>query len=160
MQNLETNLQIGDFRIEKRLGAGGMGVVYLARQISLNRLVALKVLGTALSDHSEIARFQREAHAIARLNHPGIAGIYFVGQDSQVCYIAMEYIDGASLRDVLKVLVASRQPGQSIDAAIRRTSPAVRTRPKSDLTMKRFPLHPSRRPLTTQSRSVPSPRRQ
>jgi serine/threonine protein kinase len=59
MESLEANVQIGDFQIVRRLGAGGMGIVYLARQISLNRLVSLKVLGTALSDHSEVARFQR-----------------------------------------------------------------------------------------------------
>ena len=120
MESLESNIQIGDFQILKRLGAGGMGIVYLARQISLNRLVALKVLGTALSDHSDIARFQREAQAIAKLNHPDIAAIHFVGQDHQVCYIVMEYIDGASLRDVLKHLIASRQSGQSMDAVLQR----------------------------------------
>jgi serine/threonine protein kinase len=95
-----------------------MGIVYLARQVSLNRLVALKVLGTALTDHSEIARFQREAQAVARLDHPGIARIHFIGQDRQVCYIAMEYIDGASLRDVLKRLLTARDPSHSIDAVV------------------------------------------
>ena len=118
MESLEANVQIGDFQIVKRLGAGGMGIVYLARQVSLDRLVALKVLGTALTDHSEIARFQREAQAIAKLNHPGIAGIHFVGQDRQVCYIVMEYIDGASLRDVLRHLVVSRHSSQSMDAVL------------------------------------------
>ena len=118
MESLEANIQIGDFQIVKRLGAGGMGIVYLARQVSLNRLVALKVLGTSLTDHSEIARFQREAQAVARLEHPGIARIHFIGQDRQVCYIAMEYIDGASLRDVLKRLLTSREPSHSIDAVL------------------------------------------
>ncbi len=121
MESLEANVQIGDFQIVRRLGAGGMGIVYLARQISLNRLVALKVLGTALTDRSEIARFQREAQAVARLDHPGIARIHFIGQDREVCYIVMEYIDGASLREVLKLVNMSHQPGQSMDAVLRAT---------------------------------------
>ena len=121
MESLEANVQIGDFQIVRRLGAGGMGIVYLARQLSLNRLVALKVLGTALTDRSEIARFQREAQAVARLDHPGIARIHFIGQDREVCYIVMEYIDGASLREVLKLVNMSHQPGQSMDAVLRAT---------------------------------------
>src|SRR5262245_60435623 len=87
-ENLEANVQIGDLKIERRLGSGGMGIVYLARQLSLDRLVALKVLGSALTERTDIARFQREAKAIAKLNHAGIAGVYFVGQDREVCYIA------------------------------------------------------------------------
>ena len=59
--SLEAGVQIGDFRIERRLGAGGMGIVYQARQISLNRPVALKVLGQALTRDTEVSRFQREA---------------------------------------------------------------------------------------------------
>jgi serine/threonine protein kinase len=121
-QSLEANVQIGDFRIEKRLGAGGMGIVYLARQLSLNRLVALKVLGTALTDRTDIARFQREAQAIARLNHPGIAGVYFVGQDGEICYLAMEYIDGMSLREVIKQLSSLERHFQSIDDVLQATS--------------------------------------
>ena len=61
--NLETGVLIGDFRIERRLGAGGMGIVYQARQVSLNRPVALKVLGQALSRSGDVTRFQREAPA-------------------------------------------------------------------------------------------------
>ncbi len=116
--DLEAGVQIGDFRIERRIGAGGMGIVYLAKQVSLDRLVALKVLGTALTDRSDIARFRREAQAVARLDHPGIAVVHFVGQDGQVCYIAMEFIDGASLREVVTRLASSGLPGVSIDNAL------------------------------------------
>src|SRR3954452_11619077 len=70
--DLETGVRIGDFRIERRLGAGGMGIVYRARQVSLDRTVALKVLGAALTRASDRTRFQREAQAVARLGHPGI----------------------------------------------------------------------------------------
>jgi serine/threonine protein kinase len=115
---LEADVQVGDFKIVRRLGAGGMGIVYLARQVSLNRLVALKVLGTALTDGSEMARFQREAQAVAKLNHPGIAQVHFIGQDRHVCYLAMEYVDGISLREVIRRLAAADDSGRTIDAVL------------------------------------------
>jgi serine/threonine protein kinase len=120
--NLEANVQIGDFRIEKRLGAGGMGIVYLAKQLSLNRLVALKVLGSALTDQTDISRFQREAQAIAKLNHPGIAGVHFIGQDRDICYLAMEYVDGMSLRELMTRLSCCGHGVQSIDHLLQDTS--------------------------------------
>src|SRR6188472_2668875 len=94
---LESGVQIGDFRIQRRLGAGGMGIVYQAQQISLNRSVALKVLGQALTNDSDVTRFQREAQAAARLRHPSIAQVYFIGQDRQICFLAMELVEGLSL---------------------------------------------------------------
>jgi serine/threonine protein kinase len=113
---LETDVTIGDFVIDRRLGVGGMGVVYQARQVSLNRVVALKVLGDALNRPEDIARFRREAQAVARLDHPHIAGVYFVGQDDQLCYMAMEYVDGASLRRLIDAL--NRDPMTTIDVAL------------------------------------------
>src|SRR6516164_8168406 len=104
--NPEAGVKIGDFQVVKRLGAGGMGIVYLAKHVSLNHLVALKVLGPALTDHTDITRFQREAQAVARLHHPGIATVHVVGQDGEVCYLAMEYIDGLSLRTLIDRLAA------------------------------------------------------
>jgi serine/threonine protein kinase len=119
MSSLEAGVLIGDFRIERRLGAGGMGIVYLARQLSLDRPVALKVLGSAISDPSAIGRFRREAQAIARLHHEGIADVYFIGQDSEVSYIAMEYIDGASLGEVVTRLASSTRTDGSVDSIFR-----------------------------------------
>jgi serine/threonine protein kinase len=116
--DLEAGVRIGDFRIERRLGAGGMGIVYLARQVSLDRPVALKVLGPALNRDADIARFQREAQAVARLNHPGIAGVHYIGQDRHVCFIAMEFVEGVSLRKVIDRLSALRDPGQTLDAVL------------------------------------------
>ncbi len=113
---LEADVRVGDFVIERRLGAGGMGIVYQARQLSLDRVVALKVLGDALNRPDDIARFRREAQAVARLDHPHIAGVHYVGQDRQLCYMAMEYVDGASLRRVLNVL--ERDPGASVASAL------------------------------------------
>jgi len=118
--NLETGVEIGDFRIERRIGAGGMGIVYQARQVSLDRSVALKILGAALARESDRMRFQREAQAIAKLNHPGIAGVHFIGQDRQVCYMAMEFIDGLPLREVIDRLAASHDAAMTIDLALRK----------------------------------------
>jgi serine/threonine protein kinase len=122
MASLDPGVQIGDFQIIKLLGVGGMGIVYLAKQISLDRLVALKLLGNALTDRSDIARFHREAQAIAKLNNPGIASVYYVGQDRRVCYLAMEYIDGISLRDVINRLSKLGEAGHSIDKIVRSIS--------------------------------------
>ena len=113
---LEADVQVGDFVIERRLGSGGMGIVYQARQVSLDRVVALKVLGDALNRPDDIARFRREAQAVARLDHPHIAGVHYVGQDRQLCYMAMEYVDGASLRRVLNVLEAD--PAATVASAL------------------------------------------
>src|SRR5262245_49539882 len=115
---LEAGNQIGDFRIERRLGAGGMGIVYQARQVSLNRLVALKVLGRALTRVDDLARFRREAQAAARLKHPSIAQVYFVGQDRHICYLAMELIDGASLRRVLDCLQTTPTSEMTLDSIV------------------------------------------
>jgi serine/threonine protein kinase len=98
----ETGLHVGDFCVEQRLGAGGMGVVYRARQISLNRVVALKVLGGSIQTETGVARFRREAQAIAKLKHPNIAGILYLGQDEKICYMVMEFVDGVSFREVIR----------------------------------------------------------
>jgi serine/threonine protein kinase len=74
-----------------------MGIVYQAHQVSLNRRVALQVLGPALTQASDLARFQREAQAVSRLKHPGIATLYFVGQDAELCYRVMELVEGIPL---------------------------------------------------------------
>ncbi|MDZ4782304.1 MAG: serine/threonine-protein kinase [Planctomycetia bacterium] len=114
---LESGVTIGDFRIERRLGAGGMGVVYLAKQLSLQRSVALKVLGPALEQGEYIARFRREAQAAARLMHAGIAQVYFVGQDEQACFMAMEFVDGVTLRHVINRMIAASDAPDTIDEA-------------------------------------------
>ena len=118
---LEPEFAVGDFVIERRLGSGGMGVVYLARQVSLGRLVALKVLGDALNRPEDIARFRREAQAVARLDHPHIAGVHFIGQDESLCFMALEFVDGGSLRRVIDAL--GRDPGATIDSALAELAP-------------------------------------
>jgi serine/threonine protein kinase len=85
------------------LGRGGMGVVYKARQKSLNRLVALKLLAPERARDSEFAkRFTREAHALAALNHPHIVTVYDFGQAGGFYFLLMEFIDGVNLRQAMK----------------------------------------------------------
>ena len=89
--------------IQKLLGRGGMGAVYLARQKALDRRVALKLLTPKPGLDAEFAeRFSREARALARLNHPGIVAIYDFGQTEGLYYFLMEYVDGTSLREVMR----------------------------------------------------------
>src|SRR2546422_503973 len=103
-------MRIGDFQIVRRIGAGGMGVVYEAWQISMKRRVALKVLGGALSKPSDIARFRREAQAAGKLHHPGIASVHCVEQDEQICYMAMDYIDGVTARELIERVSQTYDP--------------------------------------------------
>ncbi len=106
---IEPNLQIGDFRLERRLGCGGMGVVYQAMQLSLQRRVALKVLPLALAaGPSAVERFHREARAAAKLRHPNIVTIYAEGDERNVCYFAMEMIDGQNLDHIIADLRRTR----------------------------------------------------
>lgn len=90
--------RLGDFEVFEEVGRGGMGIVYRARQVSLNRLVALKVLPPALQRRpSSLARFRREAHAVARLKHPNIVPVYAQGEHEGCLFYAMEFVEGVSL---------------------------------------------------------------
>jgi len=92
----------GPYTIVEKIAEGGMGVVYKAFQESLNRHVAIKVLRRELTgDPQFIARFRREALAVAKLNHPNILAIYDASVTQGWHYIAMEYVDGGSLKDLL-----------------------------------------------------------
>ena len=94
---------LGQFEIVEVLGRGGMGAVYKARQTSLDRFVALKILPRAFArDASFVERFAREGRAAAAVKHPHIIGVYGVGQEGGLHFIAMELVQGQSLGDVLK----------------------------------------------------------
>src|SRR4029079_16233796 len=97
--------QLANYRIEKLLGAGGMGEVYLARDSKLDRLVALKILPWHfVADSERSARFQREARALSTLNHPHMVTIYEVGEANGVHFIAMEYVEGQTLSSLREKL--------------------------------------------------------
>ena len=94
---------IGDFIILHELGRGGMGIVYSAHQISLDRPAALKILADSFSKNSDfVVGFIKEARAAAKLNHPNIVQAYAVGDDDGIFYFAMEYIDGETMKNILK----------------------------------------------------------
>ncbi|MGH7144694.1 MAG: protein kinase domain-containing protein [Planctomycetota bacterium] len=93
---------IGSYTLLSKLGSGGMGSVYKARQEGLNRIVALKILAHRLAQQeSAVRQFQREARLVARLNHPNIVAGIDVGEDKGVHYFAMEFVAGPNLADLL-----------------------------------------------------------
>lgn len=100
---LEPGMMMKHFRIEEQLGAGGMGQVYRARDVSLERVVALKVISGDLGEREEvIERFIREARAQARLNHPNVVSIYYIGRGHGRYFFAMELVRGQSLQHRLE----------------------------------------------------------
>jgi serine/threonine-protein kinase len=113
--------RLGDFELLEELGRGGMGVVYKARQVSLDRLVALKMIRSAnLTSKDEAHRFRNEAALVARLDHPAIVPVYEVGEhDGQLFYI-MKLIDGGSLSDQLDRFRADPRAAATLLLAIAR----------------------------------------
>jgi serine/threonine protein kinase/Tfp pilus assembly protein PilF len=110
--------RISHYRVDRLLGVGGMGEVYLAEDATLRRKVALKLLPERFSEDAErVRRFQREARAASKLNHPNIITIYEVGQEESRHFIATEFIEGQTVRDRLQ----STEPlsvGEILDVAI------------------------------------------
>src|SRR5262249_31266541 len=104
---LRSGEMLGPYRIESLLGAGGMGIVYKARDIRLGRSVAIKVSPAHFSE-----RFDREARAISSLNHPHICALYDVGPN----YLVMELVEGAPIKGPLPLQPAVEYAGQILDA--------------------------------------------
>ncbi len=114
-------LEIGDFEIIREIGRGGMGTVFQARQKSLNRIIALKVLSSGLGlTPSAVLRFQREAEAAAKLHHANIVPIYAQGESQGVYYYAMEFIRGESIHDLVS---RARYAARSSSAATAEVEP-------------------------------------
>ena len=119
---LESEGELGDFRIFREIGRGGMGVVYQAEQISLGRPVALKVLPfAALVAPKQLQRFQNEARAAASLEHPNIVHVHAVGCERGVHYYAMQFIEGRTLAQVVGELrqlsgIAPQAKADQVDA--------------------------------------------
>src|SRR6202166_1283896 len=99
---LTSGTKLGPYEIQSPLGAGGMGEVYRARDTRLDRSVAIKILSAAFSaDCDRLDRFEQEARSASALNHPNIVTIYELGQDGSTHYIAMELVEGKTLRELL-----------------------------------------------------------
>lgn len=110
--------QLGDFRIIREIGHGGMGVVYEAEQESLGRQVALKVLSpTTFDSPQSIRRFRREAETVARLHHSNIVPVFGVGDENGLHYYVMQLIDGQPLNDVITGL-RNQSKGQRTDSEV------------------------------------------
>jgi len=99
---VEIGKKLGRYEVRSKLGEGGMGAVYLAHDAGLDRNVALKILPPDLAAKTDrMERFVREAKAAAALNHPNIAHIYEIGESDGINFIAMEFVDGETLREVI-----------------------------------------------------------
>jgi serine/threonine protein kinase/WD40 repeat protein len=123
--------RLGDYRIVREVGRGGMGVVYEAEQESLGRHVAVKVLSaSALLDPNRVQRFQREARAVARLHHTNIVPVFGVGQQDGLHYYVMQFIQGLGLDEVLAELKRLRQERRSSRSGLAPARPG----PPTDVT--------------------------
>src|SRR5438309_9579899 len=114
--NLAPGTKLGRYEIRSKIGAGGMGEVYLARDTQLDRLVAVKILPAQIArDQQRLHRFLQEARAAAALSHPNIAHIYEIGEADGGYFIAMEYVEGVPLEQ--KIDGRPLPIGESLDIA-------------------------------------------
>ena len=148
---MEAGTKLGHYEILEPLGAGGMGQVYRARDTTLDRDVAIKVLPEDFaSDANRLARFEREAKLLASLNHPNIATIFGFEESDGVRFIAMELVEGQSLAErittsgrieVDEALEIARQIALALEAA---TRPALSIGISNPPTSRWHPMAPSR----------------
>src|SRR5439155_4093810 len=123
---------LGDYRLLREIGRGGMGVVYEADQISLRRQVALKVLPFAVAlDGRQLQRFKTEAQAAAQLHHSNIVPVFAVGCEQGVHYYAMQFIEGQTLAQLIRELRAENgseieDRRSRIEAEIRNSKSEIR----------------------------------
>jgi serine/threonine protein kinase len=114
--------ELGDYELLEEVGRGGQGVVFRARQKSLNRTVALKVISLGQwASKTHLKRFRREAEAAASLDHPGIVPIYEVGERDGSCYFSMKFVEGGQLDEVVKRTPMSIRQAVELIAKVART---------------------------------------
>lgn len=101
LQRLLTGKQLDHFILDEFVGGGGMGAVFRGRDLRLDRIIAIKVVPSARRDAETLRRFRMEAQSAAKLDHPNIARVYYVGEAESWNYIVFEYIDGVNLRDIV-----------------------------------------------------------
>lgn len=111
---------VGHYKIIKQIGRGGMGVVYLAHDLRLSRDVALKVLSPHIINDNIIDRFKREARAASAISHPNVAHIYEIGEHGEKLFIAMEFVEGGTLRDLTRTTPLNL--GQAVEVALQTAS--------------------------------------
>src|SRR5881628_638011 len=113
---------LGDYELLEEIGRGGQGVVFRARQKSLNRTVALKVISLGQwASRAHLKRFRREAEAAASLDHPGIVQIYEVGERDGSCYFSMKFVEGGQLDEVVRRTPMSIRQAVGLIAKLART---------------------------------------
>lgn len=115
-------LTVGHFVIEQRIGSGGMGTVFLARDERLQRPVALKILSPQqTADSGTVQRFLNEARAAARLDHDHVARVFYYGEDQGLHYIAYEFVQGTNLRDLIRAR-GRLEPAEAVSYAVQLTT--------------------------------------
>jgi serine/threonine protein kinase/Tol biopolymer transport system component len=126
---------IGNYRLEERLGAGGMGVVFAAHDLHLQRRVAVKVLplGWEWESKERVQRFQREARAVSLLNHPNVVSIFDAGFEHGWCYIAMELVEGKTLRQWMGANSIGNHDGKLILDVISQAAAALSAAHRADI---------------------------
>src|SRR5881227_485849 len=121
---------VGGYRIHELIGRGGMGLVYRATNVALNRIYALKVIAPGLAEDEHFqTRFKREMRIAASLHHPNVVGIHYAGEHEGLLFFVMDYVTGTDLREVLldqgalapdRAVDLLEQLGSALDAAHRR----------------------------------------